>query len=44
MTAELMRNYAQQSGLTIKFQRLSGIADGWGVDDLDCLSHLQKPQ
>ena len=43
MTAELMRDYAQQSGLTIKFQRLSGTADGWGIDRLDCLSLLQKP-
>jgi SAM-dependent methyltransferase len=43
MTAELMREYAQGAGLTIKFQRLSGMADGWGMDDLDCLSLLAKP-
>jgi len=43
MTAELMREYAQDAGLTIKFQRLSGMADGWGMDDLDCLSLLAKP-
>ncbi len=43
MTAELMRDYAQDAGLTIKFQRLSGMADGWGIDDLDCLSLLAKP-
>jgi SAM-dependent methyltransferase len=43
MTAELMRVYAQDAGLTIKFQRLSGTADGWGIDDLDCLSLLAKP-
>jgi ubiquinone/menaquinone biosynthesis C-methylase UbiE len=43
MTAELMREYAQEAGLKIKFQRLSGTADGWGIDDLDCLSLLAKP-
>ena len=43
MTAELMRQYAQEAGLKIKFQRLSGMADGWGMDDLDCLTLLQKP-
>lgn len=43
MTAELMRQYAQEAGLDIKFQRLSGIADGWGIDDLDCLTLLTKP-
>jgi SAM-dependent methyltransferase len=43
MTAELMREYAQEVGLNIKFQRLSGTADGWGVDDLDCLTLLVKP-
>ena len=43
MTAELMRQYAQEAGLKIKFQRLSGTADGWGIDDLDCLSLLAKP-
>jgi hypothetical protein len=43
MTASLMREYAQEAGLSIKFQRLSGTADGWGMDDLDCLSLLSKP-
>jgi SAM-dependent methyltransferase len=43
MTAELMRRYAEEVGLKIKFQRLSGTADGWGMDDLDCLSLLEKP-
>jgi SAM-dependent methyltransferase len=43
MTAELMREYAQEAGFKIKFQRLSGTADGWGIDDLDCLSLLAKP-
>lgn len=43
MTADLMREYAEGAGLKIKFQRLSGTADGWGIDDLDCLSLLAKP-
>ena len=43
MTAALMCQYAQEAGLKIKFQRLSGIADGWGIDDLDCLTLLTKP-
>jgi hypothetical protein len=42
MTAELMRSYANDAGLTIKFQRLSGRNDGWGIDDLDCLTLLSK--
>jgi ubiquinone/menaquinone biosynthesis C-methylase UbiE len=43
MTAALMRQYAEEAGLEIKFQRLSGKVDGWGMDDLDCLSLLRKP-
>jgi SAM-dependent methyltransferase len=43
MTAELMREYAVKNGLFVKFQRLSGTNDGWGMDDLDCLSLLGKP-
>jgi SAM-dependent methyltransferase len=43
MTADLMREYAEAAGLTIKFQRLSGTNDGWGMDDLDCLTLLSKP-
>ena len=42
MTAELMRDYAAEAGLKMRFQRLSGTADGWGLDDLDCLSLLAK--
>jgi SAM-dependent methyltransferase len=43
MSAELMNAFAAAAGLAIKFQRLSGKSDGWGEDDLDCLSLLQKP-
>jgi hypothetical protein len=43
MSAELMSTFARETGLTVKFQRLSGKGDGWGMDDLDCLSLLKKP-
>jgi ubiquinone/menaquinone biosynthesis C-methylase UbiE len=42
MTASLMRDYVAEAGMSIKFQRLSGRNDGWGIDDLDCLSLIQK--
>lgn len=43
MTAELMCRYADEAGLIVSFQRLSGMADGWGQDDLDAFTVLQKP-
>ena len=43
MTAQLMRDFAAEAGLSVRFQRLRGRADGWGMDDLDCLSLLKKP-
>jgi SAM-dependent methyltransferase len=43
MSAELFRDYAYEAGLTMAFQRLSGTQDGWGMDDLDCLSLAAKP-
>jgi hypothetical protein len=43
MSAELMRAYAADAGLKVQFQRLSGTADGWGMEDLDCLSVLERP-
>jgi len=43
MSAELMSEFSGEAGLAVKFQRLSGKADGWGMDDLDCLSLLEKP-
>ena len=43
MTAALMQQYAEDAGLELKFQRLSGRADGWGLDNLDCLSLLKRP-
>lgn len=42
MSAALMVDYATAVGLAILFQRLSGKADGWGMDDLDCFSILQR--
>lgn len=43
MTAMLMRDYAAEAGLLVRFQRLSGLADGWGLEDLDCLTVLERP-
>lgn len=43
MTAERMRTFASEAGLEVTFQRLSGLADGWGLEDLDAFSVLQRP-
>jgi hypothetical protein len=43
MSAELLRQYADEAGLHVRSQRLSGTADGWGMDDIDCLSMVEKP-
>ena len=43
MSAALLKQYAQEAGLTVPFQRLSGCKDGWGLDDLDCLSVIERP-
>lgn len=43
MSAALMREYAQAAGLEVRFQRLSGLADGWGQEELDCLTVLERP-
>ena len=44
MSAELMRQYAAENSLEVAFQRLSGTADGWGMDDLDCFTILRRPE
>ena len=43
MTAERMRAFASEAGLEVMFQRLSGLADGWGLEDLDAFSVLRRP-
>ncbi|KEF41454.1 MAG: hypothetical protein ER33_11345 [Cyanobium sp. CACIAM 14] len=43
MTAERMRGFAAEAGLDVAFQRLSGIADGWGLEDLDAFTVLRQP-
>jgi hypothetical protein len=35
--------YAEEAGLTVRFQRLSGVNDGWEVNDLYCLSVIERP-
>jgi hypothetical protein len=42
MTADLMLQFAEDAGLQVRFQRLSGIKDGRSVDNLDCLTLLSK--
>jgi SAM-dependent methyltransferase len=42
MTADLMLQFAEEAGLQVRFQRLSGIKDGRSVDNLDCLTLLSK--
>jgi SAM-dependent methyltransferase len=43
MSAALSVRFAGEAGLTVPFQRLSGVKDGWGMDDLDCLSIVERP-
>jgi hypothetical protein len=42
MSAELMRVYAAESGLQVVSQHIQGRAEGWGTDELDCVSILRK--
>jgi hypothetical protein len=43
MSAELMRDYAIACDLAVASQHIQGRAEGWGLDELDCVSILQKP-
>jgi SAM-dependent methyltransferase len=43
MSAELMHEYANQAGLEVVKQQLQGRKEGWGTDDLDCVSLLRRP-
>jgi SAM-dependent methyltransferase len=43
MSADLMRIYASQLELDIVSQHKQGRAQGWGEDDLDCVSICHKP-
>jgi 2-polyprenyl-3-methyl-5-hydroxy-6-metoxy-1,4-benzoquinol methylase len=42
MAPDLFASYARDSGLTIMLHRLSGVRDGWGRDNLDCLTLVQR--
>jgi len=42
MSGEIMFRYATEIGFSVVSHRLSGRADGWGLDDLDCLTLLQR--
>jgi SAM-dependent methyltransferase len=43
MSAELMRQFAAEAGLEVVTQHLQGRKEGWGLDDLDCVSLLRRP-
>jgi SAM-dependent methyltransferase len=43
MSAELMGDYAIACDLAVASQHIQGRAEGWGLDELDCVSILQKP-
>ena len=42
ITAERMCGFAEEAGLDVPFHRLSGIADGWRLEDLDAFSVLRR--
>lgn len=43
MSAELMHKFARTARLKVVRQDLQGRKEGWGCDDLDCVSLLRKP-
>ena len=43
LSRDIFNRYVVEAGLSVKFQRLSGRGDGWGMDDLDCISVVSKP-
>jgi SAM-dependent methyltransferase len=42
MSADLMKAYATDVGLTVGSQHIQGRKEGWGMDGLDCVSILRK--
>lgn len=42
MSGELFARYAAENDLRVVFHRVSGKADGWGRDDLDCLTLVER--
>jgi hypothetical protein len=42
MTAEWMRGSSAAAGLDVVFHRLSGLADGWGQEDLEAFTVLHR--
>ena len=43
MSADLMNKYAGENGLKVVKQEIHGKEQGWGVENLDCVSLLYKP-
>lgn len=44
MSAELMASFAVEFGLTVMSQHIQGRKEGWGQDELDCVSILNRPR
>lgn len=42
MSALLMKEYAESIGMDLVFQKIQGLAEGWGEDSLDCVSIIRK--
>jgi SAM-dependent methyltransferase len=42
MSADLMKTFASEVGLDVSNQFLQGRKEGWGLDDLDCVSILRR--
>lgn len=43
MSSVLMKEFAESAGLLVASQHIQGRAEGWGLDELDCVSILRKP-
>jgi hypothetical protein len=41
MSAQLKREHAADAKLAVHSQPLSGMADGWGMGNLDCFAMLK---
>jgi SAM-dependent methyltransferase len=43
VTAELFASYCEEAGLKVLSQKIHGIAEGRGIDGLDCVTIFRKP-
>lgn len=42
MSGLIMKKYAEDIGLDLVFQKIQGLAEGWGEEALDCVSVIRK--